>query len=372
MTSPPSTRWWVRGIPIGKFLGIPILIAPSWVLSIFVVMYIGAPVVTDLIPDTDPVESYLIAAILGILLGFSVLLHELGHCIAARRLDVPVRSVQLYLLGGMSEIGRLPRSPGEEAQVAAAGPLASVVLTGLFTGLTFTAAPHTVGWLLLIQLAFANGLIAVFNLIPALPLDGGRVLRAGVWRLTGRRGSGTGAAVIGGYLVALALLVWAAFLFTGGTRTTLLQGTIGIAMALFVGLGAFAEREVRRVDPDRPFAIADYAQPCVEIPAGTPVAEALRMGGAAEIALTGEHGNIIGVLDRSTAQSLQVRSPWVAAIAAAQPINPEHVILFSDTAQEVMDVVRAADAEYFLLIGSEGESIGVLRRTDMGGAAETR
>ncbi|RIJ76469.1 site-2 protease family protein [Nakamurella silvestris] len=358
-------RRWVDGIRIGRFAGIPIIVAPSWLLSILVIMYIGAPVVVEAVPGTSEGRSYLIAALLGVLLGLSVLLHELGHCIAAMRLKVPVHSVRLYLLGGVSEVGRSPRSPGEEAQIAAAGPVVSVVLAAAATGLATLTEPHTLRWLLLVQLALANGLIALFNLIPALPLDGGRVLRAGVWRLWGRRGAGTTAAVVGGYLVALGLLVWGGFLLAGGTKVAVLQATIAFAMALFIGVGAFGERAVRS-SPGRAFAIADFAHPCVEVPSATPVAQALRLSAGAEVALAGEHGNIIGVLDREAAESLQLTSPGAPAFAASHPIGPEQVILFSDTAQEVMEVVRASGSEYFLLIGSEGQAAGVLRRTDLG------
>jgi len=372
MASPVTyDRWvnrrWVNGIPIGRFAGIPILVAPSWLLSILVVMYIGAPVVADVIPGTNRASSYLLAAVLGVLLGLSVLLHELGHCVAALRLKVPVHSVRLYLLGGVSEVGRAPRSPGEEAQIAAAGPIVSVALTVVFGGLATLTESHTLGWLLLVQLAVANGLIAVFNLIPALPLDGGRVLRAGVWRLFGRRGAGTSAAVIGGYLVAAGLMVWGGFLFSTGTRASVLQGTIAVAMGLFVGFGAFGERSPAAGGVDRRFSIADFAHPCVTMPAATAVAAAYRAAQGTEVVLAGEHGNIIGVLDRAAAASLQVGSPDAPAIVAARPIGPDQVILFSDTPQEVMEVVRATGSEYFLLIGSAGEPIGVLRRTDLPG-----
>ena len=113
--------------------------------------------------------------------------------------------VRLYLLGGVSELARAPRSPREEAIIAAAGPAVSAVLAGrVLAGRAAATRPAPSSWLLLMLLALSNLVVAVFNLLPALPLDGGRVLRAGVWRASGNRGAGTTAAVVGGYVIAVA------------------------------------------------------------------------------------------------------------------------------------------------------------------------
>lgn len=215
---PPRARRRSFGIPLGRIGGIPIVLSLSWLLSVLLIAVLATPVVQQAIPAITTAAAILVSVGLGVLLGVSVLLHELGHCLAARALGLPVIEVRLYLLGGASELGRMPSSPREEAVVAAAGPGVSALLAGIFGLLIGSTTPHTVTWLLLIELALANLVVAVFNILPALPLDGGRVLRAGVWGASGRRRWGTLAAVFGGYLIALALVVWGVIEITGPTR----------------------------------------------------------------------------------------------------------------------------------------------------------
>lgn len=158
---------------------------------------------------------------LGLLVFASVLLHELGHSLVARRLRIPIEGIDLHLFGGVAKMGGPPRSPRDEMWIAAAGPLVSVALAACFTSWFFAeplAAPRWVPWL-----AGANWMLGIFNMLPALPMDGGRVLRA--W-LAQRKGltEGTRLAVrlnrvfaIGmgiyglfenSWLVAMAILVW--------------------------------------------------------------------------------------------------------------------------------------------------------------------
>ena len=127
-----------------------------------------------------------------------MLAHELGHCLVAMKLNIPVRRLRLFLLGGLSEVGRTPRQPSQEGWVAAAGPAVSLLLAVVFgAGILLVPGAGPVR-LLVIECAVANAAVAVFNLLPGLPLDGGRMLRAGVWAVTGKRRFGTRAAVVGG------------------------------------------------------------------------------------------------------------------------------------------------------------------------------
>ena len=172
---------------MGRIGGVPIVVAPSWVLSVAVIVALGVPVISQVVPGTGTGAGRRGVDLLGVLLGASVLAHELGHCLAARVLGMQVVGVRLYLLGGVSELAKAPRSPREEAIIAAAGPAVSAVLAGAFWLAVAATTPGTVGWLLVMLLALSNLVVAVFNLLPALPLDGGRVLRAGVWRVSGNR-----------------------------------------------------------------------------------------------------------------------------------------------------------------------------------------
>ena len=209
---PSGVAQRLSGFRIGRIGGVPITVAPTGVLSVAVIAALGAPVVARVVPGTGTVAAVGVAVLLAVLLAASVLAHEIGHCIAARLLGLKVVEVRLYLLGGVSQLAGVPRSPREESIVAAVGPAVSAVLAGVFFLGVPATTPGTAGWLVLMLLALANLAVAVFNLLPALPLDGGRVLRAGVWRASGNRRAGTAAAVFGGYLVAAALAGWAVVL----------------------------------------------------------------------------------------------------------------------------------------------------------------
>ncbi|HEX2299343.1 MAG TPA: site-2 protease family protein, partial [Pseudonocardiaceae bacterium] len=179
------------GVLLGRVAGIPILLTPSWWLGAVVVTALYAPLVHGLLPQAGIPVTVVLAATLATLLAVSVLVHELGHCAIARILGIPVRRVRLYLLGGVSELARRPANPREEGLIALAGPAVSVLLALAAGAHWWALRPGTVIWLLVAELAVANAVVALFNLLPGLPLDGGRALRAAVWAVTGRRRTGT-------------------------------------------------------------------------------------------------------------------------------------------------------------------------------------
>ena len=148
------------------------------------------------------------AAAFVVLLYVSVLIHELSHSLVARSYGLPVRRILLYPLGGFSEIEREPPTPGREFLVSAAGPALSLALAaaGLRPDARGPGGHHRpVRWSS--QLAWANLVVGIFNLLPGLPLDGGRMLRAVIWKLTGRQSTATIAAAWAGRVLAVSLFV---------------------------------------------------------------------------------------------------------------------------------------------------------------------
>lgn len=354
------------GIPLGRIGGIPIVLSLSWLLSVLIIAVLATPVVQQAIPDITTGLAVTVSIGLGVLLGVSVLAHELGHCLAARSLDLPVLQVRLYLLGGVSELGRLPSTPREEAVVAAAGPGVSALLAGLFGLLIGSTTPHTISWLLLIELALANLVVAIFNFLPALPLDGGRVLRAGVWRVSGHRRWGTLSAVIGGYAIALALIVWGIIEIAGSTRAALLQGGVAIVMAVFIGVGAASERNSDRVVRwPSDVTLAGLARAVVQLPAQAPVSLANQVADGRAVILTGADGLAVGLLDDGAAVQLARNQPNAPATMAARPITPEMVILADDQPSEVADRLRTVPATHFLLVDDTGRPAGVVLAADI-------
>jgi len=298
-----------------------------------------------------------------VLLGASVLAHELGHCVAARLLGMQVIGVRLYLLGGVSELARLPRGPREEAVIAATGPAVSAVLAGGFWLIVNAVSSGTVGWLLLMLLTLSNLVIAVFNLLPALPLDGGRVLRAGVWQASGNRRAGTATAVVGGYVIALLLVGWAIVLLVDGD---FLPAGIAVAMSLFVAVGAAAERQQnRRADWPAGLTIASLARPVVQLPTETPVALALDAAADRAVILTEADGVARGLLDEPAARAMAERDPRAPASLVARPLTPDAIVLVDDDPAEVAQRSRTAGMVDLLLVDESGQPAGVLRGADL-------
>ncbi len=365
VSSPRRSLWWTTGVPIGRVAGIPIFVAPSWFLSVAAIALISGPVVNNIVPNLSAAAGYGVAVLLGVLLGASVLAHELGHCVAARHFGVGVVQVRLFILGGVSEIARVPTSARESAGVASAGPIVSALITAVFSGLALIPEPRTVSWLLALQMAIANGIITAFNLLPALPLDGGRVLRAAIWQRTGSRRKGTVAAVVGGYLVGSALIVWSVLRLISGDQGSVVQGLVGVAMAYYIAVGARAEQTEPEPKPwPAGTTVGSFARRTIQLPAETPVGSALTSAAGQEVILLGADGSAVGILDTRTALSLAAYSPGAPATRAAQPVLPGSIVLFSDGSAEVDEQLRSEAATHFLLIGKDGLPQGVICRED--------
>jgi len=373
-TTPPSkARFPDGGLLLGRVAGVPILLSPSWWVGAAVIVLLYTPLVAQILPSAGVWDSALLAAVFTVLLAASVLLHELGHCIVALRMGLPVRRVRLFLLGGISEVSRTPLKPGQEGWVAVAGPLVSIVLAAA-TGLGWLAlSPGGAVWLLVAQTCVANLMIVVFNLLPGLPLDGGRLIRALVWRLSGNRGSGTAIGVAGAGVVAAGLLFWALAGLVDNAQDRWLRLGICVLMAWFVVAGARAEHlaEQQRAWPAG-VSLRDLVRPVLQLPAESPVGDALTAAAGRGVVLVRADGVAVGLLDQAAAERLAKHAPHEPAERAAEPIDPDTVLLDSDSAETVLERLDAVFAWQFLVVDSSGRPCGVLRREDLRAAMRSR
>ncbi|MYV70312.1 site-2 protease family protein, partial [Streptomyces sp. SID2131] len=205
------------GILMGRPFGVPVYVAPSWFLVAALITWVFGDQIERVLPHLGAAR-YLVSLFFAVAFYASVLVHELAHTIAALRFKLPVRRIQLQFFGGVSEIEKESETPGREFVLAFVGPLLSLVLAGLFYLSLYAVEPGTVPGVLLAGLMISNLIVAVFNLLPGLPLDGGRMLRAVVWKITGKPMSGTVAAAWVGRALAVLVLVGLPLL----TRTGLL------------------------------------------------------------------------------------------------------------------------------------------------------
>jgi Zn-dependent protease/CBS domain-containing protein len=206
-----------HSIPLGKILGIQIGLDYSWSVIFALLTWMFADsYYPDEFKHWSPLLYWLMGAVTAIMLFVCVLLHELGHSVVALRYKIPVRSITLFLFGGVAQIGAEPPSAIAEFFIAIAGPLVSLALAIFF----YAAQPLIAGMEPLLglakYLAYINMALVLFNLIPGYPLDGGRVLRAIVWAITGNMGRSTIIAANAGRFFAFLLIfvgVWQ--IFTG-------------------------------------------------------------------------------------------------------------------------------------------------------------
>ncbi len=236
---------------LARVFGIRIGVSASWLFILFFLIYwLGDEFFPDVLQASQ--TTTILIAVAGALGYFaSLVLHELGHALAARRLGIPVVGIDLWFFGGLSRMSREPASPGEEFKIAAAGPAVTLVLFGLCLGIgellpsggraadvtlaqsgfTTTPALALVGWL-----GFVNAVLFVFNIVPAFPLDGGRIARAVIWKRTGDRNRATLVTGRVGQIFALALGAYGLWAL-GSSASVLGLFTIVLAAILYQAAG---------------------------------------------------------------------------------------------------------------------------------------
>jgi Zn-dependent protease/predicted transcriptional regulator len=234
----------IGGIRIGRVFGIPIYLHPTWFLVFLLVTWALVVRLQSEHADWTGTTQLLTATLTSALFFLSILLHELGHSIVALRHRVPVRSLTLFIFGGVALLEREPESSGAELQIAIAGPIVSALLALGFGSLARVAASDSLlhslaGWLALI-----NTGVALFNLLPGYPLDGGRVLRAFLWARSGDRDRAT--------RVAANVGQWMAYAFIALGALQVLHGDMGGLWMAFIGwfLLSAASATIRQVVVD--------------------------------------------------------------------------------------------------------------------------
>lgn len=199
------------GLKIGKVFGIPIYLHPTWFIIFLLITYLLIDQFAGLPNHPASALEWSVAIVASLLFFTSVILHELGHSAIALRYKIPVVSITLYAFGGLARIAREPEKPLQEFNIAIAGPVVSFLLAGVFFGLSLLLAPYRLVATAAEWLAMINGFLGLFNLAPGFPLDGGRILRASVWAITGSFSRATRIASQGGKLIAYAMIFWGAY-----------------------------------------------------------------------------------------------------------------------------------------------------------------
>lgn len=358
--APDGTTAPREGIPLGRMFSVPVLLSWSWFLiAAFIVISFG-PVVAYQFPRLGP-GAWLVALAYAVLLLLSVLAHELAHALTARAFGWPSARIVLTLWGGHTSFETMPTSAGRSLVVALAGPAANLALAGIGSAVTVALVPGTVTWLLASVFTVANLFVGVFNVLPGLPLDGGRIVESAVWRATGDQDRGTVAAGWAGRVIAvliLGLVLWP--VFTGRGLPSLSTLAIGVLVAGFLWAGASeAIRGGRLKQRLGVISAGRLARPAAGVPAVATVAQLtalardLRTGPGTELVLVDDRGAPVAVADRDALAAVPAeRAAATGAGAVARPLATGAVVPEAAEGQQLVQyLARLAGSEYAVIDG---------------------
>ncbi|WP_199421799.1 site-2 protease family protein [Actinotalea solisilvae] len=354
--------------PLGRVAGAPLVVSP-WAGATLVVVVL---VVLRLLAGQvlAPLGALLLAAsLVGVAVVGSVLAHEIAHAVVARRAGVAVERVTITAWGARVALDERALRPGTTALVALAGPAVSLVLGGLAWAAAAAAAPGGIARWSLLAVAVVNGATGAMNLLPAAPLDGGKVLAAAVWGATGDRVRGTVASAWGGRVLAVLVpLVLVVRPLLAGARPDLVVvvwAAIGAAF-LWTAAGASlrAGRSARRVAA---LDLRRLAVPAVGVPADDALADLDALGDDVDVVLLDAGWEPVAVVDRAAAgrvpASLRATTP-LGAVARALPAG-----CVVDARLAGADALRAvaegAAASPVLVLVEDGAVLGLLHARDV-------
>ena len=356
-------------IRIGNLFGIPFYVNPSWflVFSLITLTYGGQ---LALFPQLGGIIPWILGSVAALLLFASVVAHELGHSLAAISQGIKVKSITLFLFGGLANLEKESATPFEAFLVAIAGPVVSLLLFGLFTiiGINFTLTPPLTAILSL--LASINLALAVFNLIPGLPLDGGNILKALVWQITGNPNQGIIFASRVGQLFG-----WLAVIIGG-------LGTIGLTQfgnfwTLLIGFFLLQNAGLSAQSARVQEALNSFTAQDAVIPNSPIIPEALNLREFAnnyvigqdkwqKFLVTNEGGQLIGTLSVEDLKKVPT-SQWTETSVKQLLRVPESISTVQANLPllEVVKLLEAGKIRQLTVITENGSVVGLLEKASI-------
>jgi Zn-dependent protease len=367
------------GLLMGRPFGVPVYVAPSWFLVAALITWVFGGQLDRVLPELGAAR-YLVSLFFAVAFYASVLVHELAHTVAALRFELPVRRIQLQFFGGVSEIEKEAETPGREFWLAFVGPLLSLALAGLFYLALQPVEPGTVPGVLLAGLMISNLIVAAFNLLPGLPLDGGRMLRAVIWKITGKPMSGTIAAAWVGRALAVSVLIGLPLLTQSGAlgsnaednvgMDTVMDALLAAILAAIIWTGAGNSLRMARLREHLPELRArNLTRRAVPVETDTPLSEALRRAnaaGARALVVVDADGQPLSLVREAAIVGVpEHRRPWVSVSGLAQELSEGMRVSAELAGEDLLDALRATPATEYLVVEETGEIYGVLSAADV-------
>jgi Zn-dependent protease/CBS domain-containing protein len=348
----------------------------TW-LPVAMLLAIGfATIIGQQFPDLGN-WRYLAAFAFVVAFTLSILVHELAHALMAMRFGIGVSEINLGFFAAGTHIEGERKSPFEEFAVSVVGPVASLVVGGL-AYLGSRAFDEGVGYVALWELGVANIIVGVTNLLPGLPLDGGWVLRAVVWKITGNPHTGTIVAAWAGRLLAILVLAAPVLLEEiWGRQPSMIDFIIALAVGFFLWMGSTASLMQARLRRKLPaLQVRTLARRAVAVHSGTPISEAVRLASegqaGAVVVIDGEGKPHALVSESAVAAVAPNQRPWTSVSEVATTIGAGHIIGVNDTGEEILTTLREHPASEYLVLDATGAVYGVLATADIERAFRSR
>ncbi len=352
------------GWRLGSLRGVPVYIGRSWLFIALVIVVTFGPQVADSIPDLGA-AAYVVAALYVVGLLISVLVHEAAHALVGQTRGYAVEQIVADLWGGHTSFSKEHSAAGSSALVAAVGPLSNAALAVGGLGLLQADLPD-VAALLVGSFTWANAFVAVFNLLPGLPLDGGYLLEALVWKITGNRAKGTVVAGWTGRVVTVLVLVALIVVpFVNGVRPSLVTVAWAALIGSFLWFGAGSAIMHGKVTQQlATVSLRDVLQPIATLDVSSPVSS---LSGLAT--LVTKDGRPYGLVSAGAAMQvpLELRPTTTVEALVERPDGPWIVTL--DDHGDLNQIVAGASAnglaERTIVLNPQGALLGWLQRDDL-------
>jgi Zn-dependent protease/CBS domain-containing protein len=351
---------------LGKLAGIDIYVHFSWlIIVVLLTVSLATGWFSQLYPGWATFTYWLVGLISALLLFVSVLLHELAHSVVARARGLSVKNITLFIFGGVSNIEEEPKSPGVEFQMAFVGPLTSLVIGGLafllLLPLRTTNSPVAA---ILGYLAVSNILLGIFNLIPGFPLDGGRVLRSIIWKITGSLRTATRGATIVGQIIAYLFIFAGIWLFFNGN---VLNGIwIGFIGWFLLSSAQSANSQVMLQSVFRGVTVGDVmSRTPTTVPANISLERLVNehfLPGGLRSALVLQGDQLAGLITLGDIRHVP-RDQWEQTPVgfAMIPLERLHVVSPQQSLNDVLPLMAGQDVNQLPVV-QDGQLVGVLNR----------
>ncbi len=354
-------------IRLFRIAGIEIGIHYTWFFIFLLVTWsLAQGYFPPLYPNWGTLSYWIMGALTAVMLFVSVLIHEMAHSLVARARGMSVSSITLFLFGGVSNLQEEPKQPGAEFVMAIVGPLTSLVLAGIFWSLGKVLDPKSMAGALVGYLAFINLGLAIFNLLPGFPLDGGRVLRSIIWASTGSITRATNIAAFAGRFFGWGLITY-------GVIQVVFSGNLGGIWYVLIGWFLNNAADVNRKE----VTLRDYFSHIKVKEVMGANGETITPDTLVEQAITGilhrrydravpvcQNSQLLGIITMTDIKELP-KDKWATTpVEQIMTRSPLYTVTAEDTVDTALKLLAEHDLNQ-VIISEQGQCAGILKRADI-------